>query len=103
MFGRFKKEKKKKKQRPETFLSLTANGVAVEAINFTLAKDPDGSPRLEIRTKDVCEALHYSHVDFELKTNLKMLKVSADFREAIGEKQFKLYVFSVADYQQFFI
>ena len=103
MFGKKKNGKKKKKQPPETFLSLTANGAEVTALNFTLAKDPDGSPRLEVRTPDVCEALHYSHVDFELKTNLKMLRVSASFREAISEKRFKTYVFNVEDYSQFYI
>ena len=103
MFGKGKKSKKKKKQRSETFLSLTANGKEVIALNFTLAKDPDGSPRLEVRTPDVCEALHYSHVDFELKTNLKLLRVSANFREAISEKRFKVYVFDVEDYEQFYI
>ena len=99
MFGK----KKKKKQKPETFVSLTANGAAVEAINFTLTKDADGSPRLDVLTRDVCEALHYSEVEFELKTTLKMVRVRGAFREAINEKQFKRYVFTVEDYAQFFI
>lgn len=103
MFEKLKERKKKKKQPVEKFLSLTANGVTVEAINFALCKNPDNTPRLEIRTKDVAEALHYEHVDFELKTNLKLIKVGAAFKEAVSEKQFKLYVFNVESYEQFFI
>ena len=103
MFEKLKKRKKKKKQPVEKFLSLTANGVTVEAINFSLCKNPDNTPRLEIRTKDVAEALHYEHVDFELKTNLKLIKVGAAFKEAVNEKQFKLYIFNVESYEQFFI
>ena len=99
----FGKKKKKKKTPVEKFISLTANGTPVEAINFSLCKNPDNTPRLEIRTKDVAEALHYSHVDFELKTNLKLVKVGADFKEAINEKHFKLYVFTVDNYEQYFI
>ena len=102
MFKRKKKEKKKKTP-PEKFLSLTANGVNVEAINFSLTRNEDGSPRLEVRTKDVCEALHYSHIDFELKTSVKMLKIGASFKEAQNEKRFKLYIFDVDDYSQFYI
>jgi len=103
MFSKLKEKKKKKKQRPEQFLSLKANGVAVEAINFALCRNPDNTPRLEIRTKDVAEALHYDHVDFELKTNLKMIKVGGNFREAMNQKQFKLYIFDVDNYEQFYI
>ena len=102
MFGK-KKDKKKKKQQTERFESLTANGVAVEAINFTLRKAEDGTPLLEVRTPDVAEALHYDEVDFELKTNLKMVRVKAKFKEAKNEKRWKLYVFEVEDYAQFFI
>ncbi len=102
MFGRKKKEKKKKIP-SERFLSLKANDVLIEAINFSLTKNQDGSPRLEIRTKDVCEALHYEHVDFELKTSVKLLKVGGVFKEAINEKHFKVYVFDVDDYSQFYI
>lgn len=102
MFGKKKKEKRKK-QRPEKFLSLTANGVNVEAINFSLCKNPDGTPRLEVRTKDVAEALHYEHVDFIMKTNLKQVNVGANFKEAINEKHFKLYVFDIDNYEQYFI
>ena len=103
LFGKKKKDKKKKKMPVEKFLSLKANDVQIEAINFSLNKNPDGSPRLEVRTKDVCEALHYEHIDFELKTNIKMLKVGAVFKEAISEKHFKLYVFDVDDFSQFYI
>lgn len=101
----FKKKKKDKKKKipTERFLSLKANDVQVEAINFSLTKNPDGSPRLEVRTRDVCEALHYEHINFELKTSLKLLKVGASFKEAINEKSFKLYVFDVDDYSQFYI
>ena len=97
------KKKKKKKMPREQFQSLTANGVTVQAINFALLKNPDGTPRLEVRTKDVQEAMHYDHVDFEMKTNLKLLKVGAIFKEARSEKAFKVYVFQVDSYEQFFI
>lgn len=103
MFG-IKKDKKKKKKMPvEKFLSLKANDAEVEAINFSLNKNDDGSPRLEVRTRDVCEALHYDEVSFELKTSVKMLRIKAKFKEAISEKHFKLYVFDVEDYNQFYI
>lgn len=102
LFGK-KKDKKKKKVPTERFLSLKANDVQVDAINFSLTKDKDGTPRLEVRTRDVCEALHYQHIDFELKTSVKMLKVGASFREAINEKNFKVYVFDVDDFSQFYI
>ncbi len=103
MFEKLKEKKKKKKQPVEKFISLKANGVPVEAINFSLCKNPDNTPRLEIRTKDVAEALHYEHVDFELKTTVKLVKVGAKFREAMNEKHFKLYIFDVESYEQFFI
>ena len=102
MFGKKKKDKKKKTP-AERFVSLTANGVPAEAINFSLSKDTDGIPRLFVRTKDVCEALHYEEVDFELKTTNKMVRVKGKFREAKNEKHFKLYIFDVEDYNQFFI
>ena len=101
MFG--KKKEKKKKQKPEKFVSLTANGVEVSAINFSLSKDADGEPRLYVRTPDVTEALHYEHVDFELKTTNKMIRVAAAFKEAKSEKHSKLYIFDIEDYHQFFI
>lgn len=103
MFGKKKKDKKKKGTPTEKFLSLTANGVQMEAINFFLTRSEDGSPRLEVRTKDECPAMHYSHVDFELKTNVKMVRVSAEFKEAKAEKHYKLYIFDISDYSQFFI
>ena len=102
MFDKFKK-KKKKKQQTEKFQSLTANGVAVQAINFSICKNKDGTPRLEVRTPDVAEALHYSHIDFELRTNLKLVKVGANFKEAMNEKRFKVYVFDIDNYEQYFI
>ena len=102
MFGKKKKEKKKKPQ-TEKFVSLSANGVEVTAINFTLHKDDDGEPRLYVRTPDVAEAMHYEHVDFELKTTTKMIRVSAKFKEARNEKKWKLYVFDIEDYNQFYI
>lgn len=102
LFGK-KKNKKKKKIPTERFLSLKANDVQVDAINFSLTKDKEGNPRLEVRTKDVCEALHYQHIDFELKTSVKLLKVGAVFKEAISEKNFKVYVFDVDDFSQFYI
>ena len=102
MFGKKKKDKKKK-QKPEKFVSLAANGVEVTAINFSLRKDEDGEPRLYVLTPDVAEALHYEHVDFELKTTNKMIRVAAKFKEARNEKKFKLYVFDIEDYNQFYI
>lgn len=100
MFG---KKKKKKKIPLERFESLTANGEKVEAINFALTRNEDGTPRLEVRTPDVCEALHFEHIDFELKTSLKRVTVGAKFKEAISEKHFKLYVFDVDDFNQYYI
>ena len=47
MFG---KKKKKKKLPFERFESLSANGTPIEAINFALTRNDDGSPRLEVRT-----------------------------------------------------
>ena len=102
LFGKLK-NKKKKKVPTERFVSLKANDVQVDAINFSLTKDKEGNPRLEVRTRDVCEALHYQHIDFELKTSVKMLKVGAAFKEAINEKNFKVYVFDVDDFSQFYI
>ena len=102
MFGKKKKDKKKKPQ-TEKFVSLTANGVEETAINFTLHKDEDGEPRLYVRTPDVAEALHYEHVDFELKTTNKMIRVAGKFKEAKNEKKWKLYVFDIEDYNQYFI
>lgn len=103
MFGRNKKDKKKKKRNIERFISLAANGVPVEAVNFSIYKNDAGSPELSVRTTDVCEALHYSHIDFELKTSLKRLEVSAEFKEAQSEKHFKVYIYEITDYNQFFI
>ena len=102
LFGK-KKDKKKKKAPAERFLSLKANDVQVDAINFSLTKDKDGTPRLEVRTRDVCESLHYQSINFELKTSAKLLKVAASFREAISEKHFKVYVFDIEDFSQFYI
>lgn len=101
MFGRLKK--KKNKTPIEAFSSLTANGVNVEAINVSLHNDKEGTPHLEIRTPDVCEALHYDEVDFVLKTNLKQIDVKGKFKEAINEKHFKLYIFDVEDYNLYYI
>lgn len=103
MFSKLKEKRKKKKQRPEKFQSLKANGAAVEAINFAICPNPDGTARLEIRTRDVSEALHFDHVDFELKTNLKMIRVGGNFKEAKNEKQFKIYIFDVDSFEQFYI
>lgn len=102
MFG-FKKKKKKKKVKPEQFVSLKANGEAIKAYNFALLHDDDGTPRLEVRTPDVCEALHYDEIDFEMKTSNKCINVRGKFREAQSEKKFKIYVFDVEDFNQFYI
>lgn len=96
-----KEARAKKKKPPEKFISLTANGVPTKAINFFIKKTED-DVYLEVRGLDVLEELHYEHVDFELKTNLKLIKVSGTFREAKNDKNFKLYIFSVDSYEQFF-
>lgn len=102
MFGLKKRDKKKKKP-VERIASLTANGTPIEAINFALTKDKDGTPRLEVRTADVCEALHFDTVDFVLKTTGKMVNVKAAFREAKSEKHYKLYIFDINDLNQYYI
>lgn len=94
--------RKKKKKPPEKFVSLTANGAPVKAINFFIRKTED-DVYLEVRGLDVLEELHYEHVDFELKTNQKLVKVTGTFREAKNDKRFKLYIFSVDSYEQYFI
>lgn len=99
----FKKKEKKKKQHLERFLSLKANGQEIEAINFSLCKNEDDTPRLELRTKDVCEAVHFDHVDFDLRTTVKQVKVGAKFQKAVSEKHFKLYIFDVESFEQFYI
>lgn len=103
LFAKKKENKKKKKRAVESFVSLTANGVDVKAINFAIAKDEQGEPRIEVRTADVCEALHYEHIDFELKTSLKKVLVKAKFKEAMNEKKFKVYIFEIEDFNQYFI
>jgi len=102
MFGK-KKDKKKKKQPTERFVSLTANGTEVVAYNFAMNRDQEGNPQIEVRTPDVCEALHYDTVDFVMKTTTKQIDVKARFREARDEKKFKLYIFSVDDFNQYYI
>lgn len=102
MFG-FKKKNKKKKVKPEMFVSLTANGVPVKALNFAMLHDDDGSPRLEVRTPDVSEALHYDEIDFVMETTNKRINVHGTFREARDEKKFKIYIFNVTDFNQFYI
>lgn len=100
MFG---KKKKKKKKPVERIGSLTANGVEIEVVNFSLTKNKDGSPRLEVRTTDVCEALHYDEIDFELKASNKHISIKAKFKEPISEKHYKLYVFDIIDFNQYYI
>lgn len=100
MFG---KKKKKQKQKPEVFVSLEANGVSIEAINFATTKDSDGNPIVNVVTKDVCPALHYDTVDFVMKTTTKQINVSARFRGARDEKKFKVYTFDLDDYNQYYI
>ncbi len=73
------------------------NDVQIETINFSLTRNEDDFPGLEVQTKDVCEALNYEQIDFELKTSVKMLRITAKFKAAINEKHFKLYVFDVED------
>lgn len=97
------KKKKKKKMPLERIVSLTANGTDIQAINFSLTRDKDGSPRLEVRTRDICEALHFDIVEFVLKTSNKQVNVTGTFKEAKSEKHFKLYIFEIKDYNQFFI
>lgn len=105
MFEKIKKrrENKKKRKPPERFLSLTANGKSIPAVNFAMAHDEDGTPRLDVVTREVCEDLHYDTVDFVMKTNTKQIDVSARFRSARDEKKFKVYTFDVDDYNQYFI
>ena len=100
MFGKKKKEKKKPAER---FVSLTANGVTVEAMNFALSRDEDGTPRLDVYTRDVCEALHYSEIDFLLRTDKKQVEVKAEYRQARSEKKFKVYTYDIKDFNQYYI
>lgn len=100
---REEKKKKKKANAPEMMKSLKANGVEIEVINFSLNRAPDGTPMLEVRTRDVCEALHYEHVSFQLETSLKRIDVGGKFKEATSEKRFKVYFFEVDDYNQYYI
>ena len=39
----------------------------------------------------------------ELKTTNKMIRVSAKFKEARNDKKWKLYVFDIEDYNQYYI
>lgn len=99
----FRKKKRKEKAPIEIFSTLTANGVNIEAVNFSLHKDKNSVPKLEVRTKDICEALHYEKVDFILKTSIKQVNVKAVFDKAVSEKHFKLYTFDIEAYSQFYI
>ena len=98
MFGK----KKKKKSPPERMESLKANGVEINALNFSIRKEEDGASLLVI-TPDVEEALHYDEVLFELRANGKLVKVKARFREASDEKRFKVYTFDVVGYEQYYV
>ena len=99
----FKKKSKKKKKAPERYESLKANGVDVQPLNFSIRKGEDGSATLLVVTPDVEEALHYDHVDFELRAGGKLVKVGAKFREASDEKRFKTYVFDVDGFEEFYV
>ncbi|MBQ6863369.1 MAG: hypothetical protein IJO14_03925 [Clostridia bacterium] len=108
MFEKIKKKREKKKQlknrKTEKFISLTANGEEAPIINFEILKDDNEEVILKIHTKGETPQLHYQTVDFELKTDKKMLRVKASFKGASNLKNdFKEYLFTVEDYQQFFI
>lgn len=108
MFDKLKQKREKKKQaknkKTERFISLTANGVEAPIINFEIMKDENGEPVLRILTKGEVVQLHYQTVDFELKTDKKMLRVKSSFKSAANLKNdYKEYRFTVEDYQQFFI
>lgn len=108
MFDKLKKKREKKKQlknrKTEKFISLTANGVDAPIINFEILKDDNDEVILKILTKGETPQLHYQTVDFELKTDKKMLRVKSSFRGASNLKNdYKEYRFTVEDYQQFFI
>ncbi len=98
----FKKKDKKKKRAPERFEELKANGEAITAINFSIRKTEDGA-RLDIITPDVCEKLHFDEVRFELKTGNQLLKMGGAFLEARDEKRFKVYSFTLTDYERFYV
>ncbi len=108
MFDKLKKKREKKKQqknkKTERFLSLTANGVEAPIINFEIMKDEQEEVILRIITKGEVEQLHYQTIDFELKTDKKMIRVKSSFQKAANLKNdYKEYRFTVEDYQQFFI
>lgn len=108
MFDKLKKKREKKKQqknkKTERFVSLTANGVEAPIINFEIMKDETDEPILRILTKGEVEQLHYQTIEFELKTDKKMLRVKSTFKGAANLKNdYKEYRFTVDDYQQFFI
>lgn len=99
----FNRKKRKNKKEPEVYSSLTANGVDIEALNISMQTDKNGTHLLYVYTKGVCEALHFSEVDFVLKTKLKQINIKGVFDKAADEKRFKLYIFKVLDYNQFYI
>lgn len=108
MFEKIKKKREKKKQlknrKTEKFVSLTANGEEAPVINFEILKDDNEDVVLKIHTKGEAPQLHYQTIDFELKTDKKMLRVKASFKSAANLKNdYKEYLFLVEDYQQFFI
>ena len=108
MFDKLKKKREQKKQqknkKTERFLSLTANGVEAPIINFEIMKDEQEEVILRILTKGEVQQLHYQNIDFELKTDKKMLRVKSTFQKAANLKNdYKEYRFLVDDYQQFFI
>lgn len=108
MFDKLKKKREQKKQlknrKTERFVSLTANGIEAPIINFEIMKDDEGEPYVRIISKGEVEQLHYQTIDFELKTDKKMIRVKSSFKGASNLKNdFKEYRFTVEDYQQFFI
>lgn len=100
MFG--KKKDKKKKVPLEKFESLTAGGVEVEVLNFLIKKDENGEPIIEMTARDAVPALHYDELDFELRTSQKIIKAKGKFREAYQRKKFKIYIFDMESYEQFY-
>ncbi len=99
----FKKKNKKKKPAREQFEELKANGEVIAAINFAIRKNEDDTARIEIVTPDVCEKLHYDEVNFELKSGNKLLKLGGTFKEARDENRFKVYIFTVTSFEQYYV
>ncbi|MCR5041214.1 MAG: hypothetical protein K6C36_03815 [Clostridia bacterium] len=98
----FKKKKKNKKADREIFKSLTANGVEVPVMDLQITKDDEGEPIIKLICREAIEALHFDEIDFVMKTDKKCLKLGGAFRDAYPIKKFKVYVFDLTNYEQYF-